>query len=111
MNGEGGQGGSLRIYSTAADMTVQPHMGGGIIEADPGGGTITITLPSATCSPGLYLEIDQVGTGTVQIRTDGGGAAIESAAAVPASPDLTAQFTTARVRRRSVASWRVDGSI
>jgi len=108
MNGENGQTGSLRELARAADFTVSEVEGGAVIEADPAaaGGTLTVTLP-ASVGPGFFLEVTQVTAGTVTFAA-GAGTSIVSTGA---GPSLTAQWTSARVRRRDAGSWIVEGPV
>jgi hypothetical protein len=108
-----GQTGSIRTTRISEDWTITEHAGGQVVEVDPGGGTVTVTLPSSGpgCGRGYFAEILQVSAGTVQIRGDGGpdGTIVSTAGA---TPDITEPWTSARVRRRDFGGgWVVEGAV
>lgn len=107
-NGENGQTGSLREVEVTADLTVQEWHGGRVLEVDPQGETITITLPDDACGPGFFAEILQISAGTVEVVA-AAGVSIDSTAGT--TPSLTAQWSEARLRRRGGTSWHVGGAI
>jgi len=108
INGENGQTGALRQPSRSVDFTIAEADGGTVVEADPtaAGGTLTVTL-GTDVGPGFFCEVTQVTAGTVTFAA-GAGTSIDSAGA---GPSLTAEWTSARLRRRSNGNWIVEGSV
>lgn len=78
-----------------------------VLEADPSGGTVTLTLPT-TLPIGWFTSVRQTGTGTVDFVA-GGGATVESTAG--ATPALSAQWVTVSIDKVDATTWVVTGSI
>ncbi len=108
VNGKDGQTGSLTELARSADFEVVEADGGTVVEADPtaAGGTLTITLGTAV-GPGFFFDVLSITAGTVTF-TAGAGTSIDSAGA---GPSITAQWTSARARRRSNGNWVVEGAV
>ncbi len=109
MNGENGQPGALRSQSLAADSTLVDTQGGAVLEVDPtaAGGSITITCPANACGPGFFVEVDQVTAGTVTFVAAAGTSIVSLGGAT----QLTSQWSSARLRRRSDGTWRLEGAL
>lgn len=106
VNGRDGQTGSLEQRTATADLDVSESLAGVVLEIDPGGGTITVTL-GISVGAGFFFEVLQTGAGTITFAA-AAGTSIDSAGA---GPSLTAPWTSARMRRRSSGNWVVEGAV
>lgn len=83
---------------------------GRILEVDPAGGSITITLPTGL-DVGFFTQVRQVGTGTVTIA-GAGGTTVNAAASLDTPLTLAEQWGPgATVEVRATNSWLVTGQL
>ena len=108
MNGERGQTGTLQTLTLTTDTTLLETMGGAVLEVDPAGGALTITLPATDVGPGWFAEVVQIGAGTVTLAA-GAGATLVSPGALT---DLAGQWSAATIRRRDGSGeWIANGDL
>lgn len=81
---------------------------GTILEVDPGGGTVTLTLP-ADLPVGFYAAVRQVTAGTVRFAA-GAGAAVDAFGS-PSPIDLGGEWASATVEVRAADTWIVTGQL
>ena len=73
-------------------------------------GTITLTVPNGVFITGQQINIQQLGTGTVQIRNDG-TTVLTSTGATSTAPNLRAQFSAATIVCTSSNNFTVIGDL
>ena len=72
--------------------------------------TITLTVPNGVFTTGQQINIQQLGAGTVQIRSDG-TSVLTSTGATSTAPNLRAQFSAATIICTSSNNFTVIGDI
>jgi hypothetical protein len=72
--------------------------------------TITLTVPNGVFTTGQQINIQQLGTGTVQIRNDG-TTVLTSTGATSTAPNLRAQFSAATIICTSSNNFTVIGDL
>jgi filamentous hemagglutinin family protein len=72
--------------------------------------TITLTVPNGVFTTGQQINIQQLGAGTVQIRSDG-TSVLTSTGATSTAPNLRAQFSAATIVCTSSNNFTVIGDI
>jgi hypothetical protein len=97
------------ILSVSADYTLTKDDEGKIIEVDPGGGTVTVTLPPSL-DVGYFVQVRQVGTGTARIAA-GSGATLNVVATAASPTAIAEQWASAAVEVRASSTWIVTGAL
>lgn len=105
INGENGQTGALRTFELDASFEVIERHGGAVLEVDPGGGALTVTLPDAACGSGFFAEVFMAGTGTITY------ASTASIVSPGGATQQTTQYSSVRLRRRGDGSWALEGAL
>ena len=96
-----------RYRSISADYSVVGADISRMLEVDPGGGTVTITLPSGI-QTGFFCFVRQIAAGTVNFAV-GAGASINSL--VGGSPSGSAQWGSVVVEKRTTTAWIAAGDL
>ena len=96
------------VVSLDEDTTLTADLEGTSLEADPGGGLLTITLP-AGLPLGFMAVVRQVGMGTVRIV--GGDGTSVRAFNSPSPIDLSGRWATVIVEVRATNDWFVGGML
>lgn len=95
--------------SITADYTLTADDEGKVLEVDPDGGTVTITVP-VDLLVGYYVEVRQVGTGTVNIVA-ASGVTIRVVASAADPIAIAEQWGGASVEVRALNDVIVDGRL
>lgn len=90
------------------DYTVSVDDEGAVLELNPDGGSLTLTLP-IDLPVGFFATVRQVSTGTVTIEAGAGASLV--AVGASASVDLAGRWASAGIEVRAADSWHVAGQL
>lgn len=93
-----------------ADYEIEATDEDSILDIDPDGDTITITVPDDDdFAIGFFVQLRQISDGTVVIEGD--GAVVINAFGDPATIELGGQWAAASVEKRTTTAWLTTGQL